>query len=99
MQILAEKNYWVAPVKNVGKYIMERQLTYIKTHRCMGRFLIKLQTELNKAYDETLTIRVKLPWKKVKVKIAGKEKIYTNEQGGILLEALPGSKIVIKKEE
>ena len=99
MQILAKKNYWVAPVKNVGKYIMERQLTYIKTHRCMGRFLIKLQSKLDKIYDEPLTIRVKLPWKKVKVKIGETEKIYSNTNGEILLNALPGSKIIIKKKK
>ncbi len=97
MQILSQKNYWVAPVKSIGKYIIERQHTKLKTYRCFGRYIIKLKTKTDKFYDEPLTIRVKLPWQKVKVKIAGKETVYTNKQGTILLEALPGSKIIIKK--
>ncbi len=99
MQILAQKDYWVAPVEKIGKYVLERQYTKLKTHRCLGKFVIKLQTKLDKAYDEPLTIRVKVPWKKVKVNINGKEKVYINEQGVILLEAMPGSKTVIKKEK
>ena len=99
MQILSQKNYWVAPVKSIGKYIIERQHTKLKTYRCFGRYIIKLKTKADKIYDEPLTIRVKLPWQKVKVKIAGKETVYTNKQGTILLEALPGSKIIIKKSK
>lgn len=99
MQSLANRDYWVAPVKTVGKYVVERQFTQIKTRHRWGRFVIKLQTELDNGYDEALTVRVNVPWKNVKVKIGEKESIYHNEQGEFLLEALPGSKIVIKKEQ
>ncbi len=99
MQMLAQKNYWVAPVKDVGKYIVEREAVKLKTHRCFGRYVIKLQSKLDKVYDDPLTIRVKLPWQKVKVNIGGKEKIYSNTKGEILLEALPGNKIIIKKKK
>ncbi len=98
MQMLAQKNYWVAPVMQIGKYIVEREAVKLKTHRCFGRYVIKLQSKLDKIYDEPLTIRVKLPWKKVKVKIGETEKIYSNTNGEILLNALPGSKIIIKKK-
>ncbi len=99
MQILAQKKYWVAPVMHIGKYIVEREVVKLNTHRCFGRYVIKLQSKLGKIYDEPLTIRVKLPWQKVKVKIGGVENIYSNTNSEILLEALPGSKIVIKKKK
>ncbi len=98
MQMLAQTGYWVAPIKTVGKYIIERQHTRLRTYRCIGRFIIKLKTDLGNEYDEPLTLRVKVPWPQVSVKINGKENVYANTQGTLLLEALPGSKIVIKKQ-
>lgn len=99
MQSLSNFNYWVAPVKTVGKYVVERQNTQIKVHRCLGRFVIKLQSELSNKYSEALTVRIKVPWEKVKVKMNGRENIYYSEQGKLLLEALPNSIIIIKKEK
>lgn len=99
MQILAEKNYWVAPIKNIGKYIFERQNTRLKTHLAIGEFIVKLESQLGKEYDEPLTIRIEVPWKKIKVKIGEKENILNNEQGEVFLEALPGSQITVKEEK
>jgi len=99
MQSLFNSNYWVAPVKAVGKYVVERQNTQIKAHRCGGRFVIRLKSELSDEYSETLTVRIKVPWKKVKVKIGGAENNYYIEKGELLLETLPNSIIIIRKEK
>ena len=98
MQVLSGQNAWVAPIATVGKYVVEREHTKIKLRRFCHRLCIKVSTNLDTAiYNQPLTIKVKLPWKKVKIRKGKESYIYNVKNQTLLLDILPNSKVIIKK--
>jgi len=98
MEILSRSGLWVAPEYEVGSYMTERLHTHpqIRISRC--RLIIDLKTELDTtAYRIPLTLEVRLPWKKFR--IMGAKAYKTGpRKGHIQLEAVPGSRIIIRKK-
>ena len=99
MKIVAESPYWVAPEYQVGMYMQERLHTKIKTHKCFGTYRIKTSTGLDKRiYKQKLTLKVKIPWKKVLVKIGKNKQTYEVNGTYLLIDFVPGDTIIIKKK-
>jgi len=98
MQIVFNSDYWVAPISTIGKYIEERNHTQIEMYKCFNRLEIKSNSDLDKSiYNEKITLKVELPWKKVKVYVGDKVLIYNVSSNYILIDFVPGQEITIKK--
>ena len=98
IQILVHSNYMIAPIAVIGKYIVERNNTKIKFRKCYNRIEINTISELDTTiYNQPLTIKVDLPWKKVLVKGSESEGIFNITNNQLLIDALPGKTIMIIK--
>lgn len=98
MQALSGQNAWVAPIATVGKYVVEREHTKIKLRKFCHKLYIKTATNLDTTvYNQPLTIKVKLPWKKVKIRKGKESYMYNVKNQTLFLDILPNSKIIIKK--
>jgi hypothetical protein len=99
MGILSRYDYWVAPIRNIGKYILEREQTRIRSYRCLGRYIIKLSKPHSKNPDEPLTLIIRVPWSRIDIKVNGTLVPFRREKKRILLNVRPGSKIIIKRKK
>lgn len=99
MSIVANSNKWIATEKEIGKYITERENTTINISKCWHTIKVKTKIDLDtEIYNVPLTLKIKVPWKKVKVKENKSENVYTVYGGEILVDVLPGNAIKIKKK-
>ena len=100
IMILANSNYWMAPISTVGKYIVERDNIELSTLRFLGTFKIKTSTSLDTAvYDQPVTIKIKLPWKKIEVHGSQNDGILYVNNNELLIDILPGNTVVIKRKK
>ena len=98
MKILKRKDYWVAPIEKVGKYIIERENSKITTVRKDSSFRLMLNSNVDTCfYNEPLTIKIKLPWKNVKVHKSKTIEKYKVLDGILLLNIMPLESINIEK--
>ena len=99
MSILASSDYWIAPVAKTGKYIKERKHTKIKLRKHCRTIKIKTITDLDpEIYDHPLTVKVTLPWKRVRVKGSENDGIYKVVNNQLLVNVMPGKTVKIKKK-
>ncbi len=98
MNLIKNTNYWVAPISTVGKYIEERDNLKIESKKFFNIINIKTKINLDTSiYDERVTLKIGLPWKKASVFFEDKKYIFDVVEGYILLNILPGDNIMIKK--
>jgi len=98
MQEVAKSGYWVDTEANIGRYMIERKHTKIRYRKFCKILKIKTKTNLDKKlYNVPLTLSVKVPWKKVKVKGSLQDGIYEVENGYLLIDVLQGNTLKIKK--
>ncbi len=100
MKYLASSGYWIAPVADIGRYAIERENTLLKMSICKKSIKIKTITNLDEnTYNIPLTLKVKLPWKKVKVSGSNNDGIFEVINNAILIDFLPGKTIKIRKKK
>jgi peptidoglycan/xylan/chitin deacetylase (PgdA/CDA1 family) len=100
MNSIAYSNYWTAPISCIGKYIIERENTKVKLKKFCRTVRIKTYTNLNKnIYNQSLTIKVKLPWEKVSVKGSEKDGVFEVKNNELLIDILPGKSVKIRKKK
>jgi peptidoglycan/xylan/chitin deacetylase (PgdA/CDA1 family) len=98
IKILKEKNYWVAPIEKIGKYIIERKNSKLTIVSKGSSFELKLNSKADTTlYNEPLTIKIKLDWEKVRVLQSKVIKNYKVHRGILLLNVLPGKSIKVEK--
>lgn len=98
MDVLSKKNYWVAPIHQVGKYFIERKNTRLKFRKICHHIKIKTDTDLDTSvYDQKLTLKLNLPWRKIKITINRKTSVVEVNNNQILIDFIPGETIKIKK--
>lgn len=100
IKLLSESGYWIAPLSVAGKYILERQNTNIKVRKFFNTLKIKTKTTLDpRVFDQPLTLKVVVPWKKVKVEGSLKDGIYTTSGNELLIDFMPGATVKISKKK
>ena len=98
MKMVAASGYWVDTEANTGRYMIERQHTKIRFKKFCNTLRIKTKTDLDtKIFNVPLTLSVKVPWQKVKVKGGIKPGIYEVKNGQLFIDILPGKTLIIKK--
>ncbi len=98
INMLSKKNYWVAPIHKIGKYFIERKNTKLRFRKICHHIKIKTYTDLDTSvYDQKLTLKIYLPWKKVKVKQNGNTRIIEIKDNMILIDFTPGEIIKLRK--
>ena len=97
LQLLQDYDFWIAPEATVGKYMTERKHARIKTRRWFGKYIVRLKTDLDTAvYGQPLTVKIKLPWKKVRINGSLNDGIF-EVKDNFIISVLPQARIVIKK--
>jgi peptidoglycan/xylan/chitin deacetylase (PgdA/CDA1 family) len=95
---VAASGYWIAPVKDIGKYIMERQRTELKIK--IGKRGVKIITKMNlneDIYDQTLTLAARVPWEHVRVSGGIVDGTFSSKEGILFIDFKPGARIIITK--
>jgi peptidoglycan/xylan/chitin deacetylase (PgdA/CDA1 family) len=92
------RNYWIAPVSTVGKYIMERVSTKIQTIKGNGMIIIVASTNLDThLFDQPLTLEAEVPWKKVKVAGSLQDGIFNTTNKKLLIDINPECVVILSK--
>jgi len=98
LQLITSYDYWTAPVGTIGRYMYERLHTHVHTKRERNQWEIWLEPGYDTTvYDHPLTVRIKVPWKKVIVSGSlsdGKKRV---DNHTLMVDALPGSRIIIRR--
>ena len=98
MKIVSENKYWKAPISSVGKYIKERNQTKVSAVRYKNKIFITTSNNLDKnIYNHPITIKIKVPWKRVKVKGTQKDGVIKSENNYIFVNIIPESQVIISK--
>jgi peptidoglycan/xylan/chitin deacetylase (PgdA/CDA1 family) len=96
---VATSGCWVAPISSVGKYITERNGTEVRTIKDKDRIVIYTITNLDKAvYNQPMTLKVDVPWKKVKVEGSLHDGIVEIRNGYLLIDLMLEEEIIIEKQ-
>jgi peptidoglycan/xylan/chitin deacetylase (PgdA/CDA1 family) len=100
IKVLVKAGYWIAPICEIGKYIMERDNTEIRTVETEKKIHIFTFTNLDKnIYDHPLTIEAKLPWNKVKVEGSLCDGIFQTNDSKLYIDVLPETELILSKEQ
>jgi peptidoglycan/xylan/chitin deacetylase (PgdA/CDA1 family) len=96
---LAASGYWIAPISEVGKYIIERDNTAVRIIETRKKIYIYTITNLDKnLYDRPLTLEVELSWKQVKIEGSLCDGIFKTHDGKLYLDVLPETEIILTKD-
>jgi peptidoglycan/xylan/chitin deacetylase (PgdA/CDA1 family) len=100
MQVKAtiSRDYWIAPISTVGKYIMERDSTKLRTIRCKDKIIIVASTNLDtRHFDQPLTLEAEVHWKRVKVEGSLRDGICKPANNKLLIDINPECVIILSK--
>jgi hypothetical protein len=96
---LVESGYWIAPLCEVGRYIMERDSTEVRIVRSGKKLHIFTATNLDiGVFNVPLTLVVQVPWKKVKVSGSLSDGILMAVDNKIVIDAFPEQEINLSKD-
>jgi hypothetical protein len=98
-----EDKLWIAPFREVTKYIRERMAAKTDVHVKRDEIVVRVEHSLDKElYNYPLTLKTYLPhdWNQVKIKQGGSDvqgKVSADDQGSfVMYEAIPnGDNVVI----
>jgi peptidoglycan/xylan/chitin deacetylase (PgdA/CDA1 family) len=98
VQIMLQSKYWIAPLANIGKYIVERDNTKLTIKKSSNSLKIKTSNQLDPLqYNQALSVKVNLPWEKVSVEGSENDGIFKPLNQELILNLLPGKTLSIKK--
>ncbi len=98
IRLIRNSDYWIAPVSAVGKYIIERENTTVKTQNGFNSYIVELYSELNPlVYDQPLSVTFKTDWKIVKVSNSSSDGVYNVRNNEIVFSAAVNKKIIIER--
>jgi peptidoglycan/xylan/chitin deacetylase (PgdA/CDA1 family) len=97
MKIVKNSGAWVAPMGEVAKYLKERIHTKISRELKNDRLAVSLKDDLpDEIYDTPLTLKIKIPWNKVRLEGTLKNGVPVVKKGFLIIDVHPDSKIEIK---
>jgi len=91
--------YWIAPISSVGKYVIERNGTEVNVLKMRNEIVIHTVTNLDKEiYNQPMTLKVEVPWKKVKVEGSLHDGVFDTRKGKLLIDVMLEKEIIIEKQ-
>jgi len=97
MKIIKNCGAWIAPMGEVAKYLKEKIHTKINCELRTDKLAVSLKDDLpDKIYNTPLTLKIKIPWNKVRVEGALKNGEHIVKKGFLIIDAHPDSNIEIK---
>ena len=97
LRLIRNSDYWIAPEKNVFKYIKEKENSKIKITKYADLIFLNVVNTLDKdIYDQPLTIEFSTSVKKIKVTGSADDGIYNNREEKIYLNVFPGKEVTIE---
>ena len=92
------RDYWIAPISTVGKYIMERNSTKIRTIKCKDIIIIVVSTNLDTClFNQPLTLEAEVPWKRVKVTGSLQDGSFKTTNKKLLIDINPECVLILSK--
>ena len=99
MEKIIASGYWIAPIASIGKYIIERNNTKIKTVESKKKIYIYTFTNLDTdIYNQALTIEIELNWKRAKIEGSLQDGIVEIQNNKLLVNILPENELILSKE-
>lgn len=99
LEAMAVSGYWVATIREVGKYITQRDHNEILLAIRKKKIKIDVGSSLDKTvYNQPMTIEIEIPWEKVKVEGSLNDGIFENRGNRIFIDVLPSRQIILTKE-
>lgn len=99
LEIISASGYWVATIREIGKYITQRDNSEILITARKKKIQIDVGSSLDKTvYNQPMTIEVELPWKKVSVAGSLNDGVFENREDRIFIDVLPSQQIILTGE-
>jgi len=99
INLLVRSNYWIAPIVNIGKYVMERNNTKIQILKHRRKIVVTTNTEMDTSiYNQPLSIKIKTSWEKVVIKGSLNDGVFETTNNYLIITVLPRKSITILKK-
>ncbi len=95
LRMIRNSGFWVAPIEDVGRYLLQRQGAGLDVRRFEGSALVKVNARPGPGMEPVLlTISAVVPWKWVRVTGSEQDGVYSPRSGRLLIDALPGAEVL-----
>ena len=99
IEAMVAAGYWIAPISEVGRYIIQRENTEFRTILCRNQIFIYSVTNLNKQiYNQPLTLEIKVPWKKVRIEGSLDDGVFETQNNKLFINVFPENQLILSKE-
>ena len=99
IKVIVDAGYWIAPVSEIGRYIVQRDNTVLRCHSSKKKIFIYTITNLDKnIYNRPLTLEVDLPWKRVKIQGSLDDGIFETRNNKLFINVLPEEELILSKK-
>jgi hypothetical protein len=97
IRLIRNSNYWIAPVSEVGKYIIEKDNSTIKTEKYKNLVFLNVINNLDKLlFNQPLSIEYLTTNKTIKVTNSAADGIYNARNNKIYLSVYPNREVTIE---
>lgn len=97
IRLIRNSDYWIAPISEVGKYIMLRNSVKLKTERKGNVIVLHLSSPLNTdIYNHPLTIEYTTSYKRFRIRNAISDGIYTARDQKLRFNVYPNQDVTLE---
>jgi len=97
IRLMRNNGYWVAPERNVFKYLKESEESVVKFTRYQNVIFLKIVNQLDRnVFDHPLTVNFKTSARTIRIKGSEMDGVFTNRTGEISFNARPHKEITIE---
>jgi len=97
IRLIRNSNYWIAPISEVGKYIMLRNMVQLKSERKGNTIVLHLSSSLNTdIYNHPLTIEYTTSHKRFMIRNAVSDGIYTARDQKLIFNVYPNQDVTLE---
>lgn len=98
VRLLRNSNYWIAPISEVGKYILERDNSELQINSNNNSIFLEIRSTLKPdVYDQPLTVEFTTNWEVIKITNSDNDGIYNPRDNKIYFSTKPNKKIILEK--
>ena len=98
VRLIRNSDYWIAPIAEIGKYIIERKNVELKVQKGHNSYILELYSKLDtQIYDQPLTIVFETDWDVIKVSNSDNDGIYNPRNNKISFSANLNKKVLIER--
>ncbi|MDD3050735.1 MAG: polysaccharide deacetylase family protein [Candidatus Cloacimonetes bacterium] len=98
VRLMRNSNYWIAPISEVGKYLIERENAQLIVQEGSNSYMIELVSKLDSSiYNQPLTVIFSTNWSVVKISNTENDGIYNPRNNQIIFSTNINKKVIIER--